>query len=637
MQNLKSTSKITLDLRRLTTKGHHSDQRAILGDLLISGATDDLSEKVLEQTDIIFREEQKNRKAIPFADLLRYASPKIQPRSGTAVVVWRGDIRELKVDAIVNAANAYGLGCFVPHHKCIDNLIHRAAGPRLRRECARAMETRGSLLTAGTPPIVTAGYFLHCKKVLHVTGPQLPRHQGQASAKQEANLVAAYENCLNACRTHGLRSIAFPCISTGLFGYPVEAAARVALKTVYDWLENNEGVLDAVVFDVFDQPNTMSYRRLAPQIFGKAVEAVKAPLAQPASELKVPLVIGKAEPPNQGMLAAAFWLSQADAVVICAGAGMSIGSPEEALYTNPKAFSKHYPVLRRRFGFKTAGETMGLASDIHVPVRAKWGYWCRHYRNMRFRYPPNAGYGELLSLTSGKETFVWTSNVDGCFERAGFDPKKIYTPQGDASLYQCIGTDGSGPCSMDSVFPGFDELSRELVSFVDPKSGEIPSSKVPLCSKCGGDTFLNLRAGSWFLPTRHNAAGRAFEVWIEGLRESKKRIVILEVGAGFSTPTVTRFPMESLAYDLGAALIRINPNDHDIPLHLPRAVGISAGWDTALPELTRLVSLIDDGTEGTKASAALAAEYYTVTHKAAAALGRRHLTWKEMLRHLMMM
>ena len=85
---------------------------------------------------------------------------------------------------------------------------------------------------------------------------------------------------------------------------------------------------------------------------------------------------------------------------------MSIGSPEEALYTNPEAFAKHYPVLRCRFGFQTAGQTMGLASDLSVPEAAKWGYWARHYRNMRFRYPPNEGYQELLSLTAAKDTFV---------------------------------------------------------------------------------------------------------------------------------------------------------------------------------------------------------------------------------------
>ena len=262
--------------------------------------------------------------------------------------------------------------------------------------------------------------------------------------------------------------------------------------------------------------------------------------------------------------------------------------------------------------------------------------------------------------------------MDGCFERAGFNPDKIYTPQGDASFYQCIGTAGSGPCSMDSVFPGFDELSRDLVPLVDPKSGELPAHKVPRCPKCGGNTFLNLRgerkreererketktnthpcsasAGSWFLPTRHNATGRAFETWIEDLRKSKKRVAILEVGCGlFSTPIVTRFQMESLARDLGAALIRVNPTEHGVPRDLSRAVGIPAGWDAALPELTHLVSLIakeKDKDKGKKATvtavAALAAEQRADARRkslgGAAKATRRSENWRRTLHHLMMM
>ena len=239
----------------------------------------------------------------------------------------------------------------------------------------------------------------------------------------------------------------------------------------------------------------LAYCRHAPQVFGVVSGTARAALLPDIrGNANAVIIDGTEGPPTQqphgkqnetsgvtsqqsksrAKLAAAFWLSRADAVVICAvrttrpptilvkegstrasnffplllhlqpqGAGMSIGSPEEALYTNPEAFAKHYPVLRRRFGFQTAGQTMGLASDLSVPITAKWGYWARHCgfpiypsiylrsvlslslslrsfsscfltvliflhsdRNMRFRYPPNEGYQELLSLTADKDTFI---------------------------------------------------------------------------------------------------------------------------------------------------------------------------------------------------------------------------------------
>ena len=90
-------------------------------------------------------------------------------------VVWQGDITTLQVDAILNAANEKGLGCFEPSHRCIDNVIHRAAGPRLRVECNQLMRARGAQLVAGSVPIISKGYNLPSKFVIHATGPQLFR------------------------------------------------------------------------------------------------------------------------------------------------------------------------------------------------------------------------------------------------------------------------------------------------------------------------------------------------------------------------------------------------------------------------------------------------------------------------------
>lgn len=189
--------------------------------------------------------------------------------SPTKVCVWRGDICTLSSDAVVNAANDEGLGCFVPSHKCIDNVLHRAAGPRLREACRKEMQARAPhKLTAGTAPLVTSGFCLPSRYVLHVTGPCIGR--GGVSAADEAALASCYKGCLDACKARGLRSIAFPCISTGLFGYPPKQAANTALGTVRDWIHSNSQAMDVVIFDVFTSDDHAIYSKAAPMLFSPA-------------------------------------------------------------------------------------------------------------------------------------------------------------------------------------------------------------------------------------------------------------------------------------------------------------------------------------------------------------------------------
>ena len=111
------------------------------------------------------------------------------------MAIWKGDITSLQIDAIVDAANDAGLGCFVPQHRCIDNVIHRAADPRLREACRTAMEQRGYPLRAGTPPIVTPGYNLSSDYVVHVTGPQVEKG-ATLTETDRALLASAYQGCL---------------------------------------------------------------------------------------------------------------------------------------------------------------------------------------------------------------------------------------------------------------------------------------------------------------------------------------------------------------------------------------------------------------------------------------------------------
>ena len=180
------------------------------------------------------------------------------------ISLWQGDITRLSVDAIVNAANSQMLGCFVPMHTCIDNCIHTFAGVQLRAECDRQMR---QLRTKYGPdyeqptavPMLTDGYNLPAKKVVHIVGPIV---SGALTPDLEQDLADCYANTLNLCAENGLRSAAFCCISTGVFHFPPQRAAEIAVSTVRQWLSSHPGAMDRVIFNVFSDRDRSIYERL---------------------------------------------------------------------------------------------------------------------------------------------------------------------------------------------------------------------------------------------------------------------------------------------------------------------------------------------------------------------------------------
>eukprot|EP01083_Nonionella_stella_P015046 42109_1 len=226
--------------------------REDIGDRFIV-SNSDYPEEIYQKMDAILDHELQHKTIMNVENIAC-----ISKESQSKLRLWQGDITTLKIDAIVNAANTQGLGCFVQDHKCIDNVIHRAAGPRLRRECRQIFENgnrkQKENLPTGTS-IITKAYCLPSKYVIHTTGPV---------GEKPRLLKASYHSVLDLCKTHKIRSVAFCCISTGIFGYPQQNAAKVAISTVESWLNksDNADCMDYVVFNVFTNKDRAIYEDL---------------------------------------------------------------------------------------------------------------------------------------------------------------------------------------------------------------------------------------------------------------------------------------------------------------------------------------------------------------------------------------
>ena len=178
--------------------------------------------------------------------------------------IWQGDITRLEVDAIVNAANSQMLGCFLPMHICIDNQIHTFAGIQLRDECNQQMnklrEKYGENYEQPTAiPMLTDAYNLPAKNVIHIVGPIV---YDKLTQNLEKNLEDCYTNTLDMCLENGLKTVAFCCISTGVFNFPNQRAAQIAVDTVEKWSLIHPDKMDRIIFNVFKDEDKKYYEKL---------------------------------------------------------------------------------------------------------------------------------------------------------------------------------------------------------------------------------------------------------------------------------------------------------------------------------------------------------------------------------------
>lgn len=261
-------------------------------------------------------------------------------------------------------------------------------------------------------------------------------------------------------------------------------------------------------------------------------------------------------------------LNDCDAVVIGAGAGLSTAAGFDY---GGERFDTLFPDFKAKYGF----EDMYTAGFYPFPTpETHWAYWSRFIYANRYQDPPEPLYGDLLSLVRDKDYFVITTNVDHCFQKAGFDKNRLFYTQGDYGLFQC-----SEPCCQET----FDNeaVIREMVE--RQKDMKIPTELLPTCPHCGKPMTMNLRCDDTFVEDEgwHRAAER-YENFLR-TREGQK-ILFLELGVGYNTPVIIKYPFwQMTAKNPNAIYACINQGQAVCPQEIDRqAICIDADIGTTL-------------------------------------------------------
>jgi len=216
----------------------------------------------------------------------------------------------------------------------------------------------------------------------------------------------------------------------------------------------------------------------------------------------------------------------ADAVVIGAGAGLSTAA---GFTYSGERFEKYFSDFRKKYGFEDM--YLGGFYPYQTPEEY-WAYWSRYIFVNRYQDAPKPVYENLLKFVAGKDYFVITTNVDHCFQKAGFDKKRLFYTQGDYGLFQC-----SEPCCWET----FDNEAVVLEMLKQQKDMKIPTELLPVCPHCGKPLIMNLRSDDKFVEDEgwHRAAER-YENFLR--TRAGEKILFLELGVGYNTPVIIKYP-----------------------------------------------------------------------------------------------
>ena len=243
----------------------------------------------------------------------------------------------------------------------------------------------------------------------------------------------------------------------------------------------------------------------------------------------------------------------ADAVVIGAGAGLSTAA---GFTYNRERFEKYFSDFRKKYGFE---DMYSGGFYPYQTLEEHWAYWSRYIFVNRYQDTPKPVYENLLKLVADKDYFVITTNVDHCFQKAGFDKKRLFYTQGDYGLFQC-----SEPCCQET----FDNKDIIFEMLKQQKDMKIPTELLPVCPHCGKPLTMNLRSDDKFVEDEgwHRAAER-YENFLR--TRACGKILFLELGVGYNTPVIIKYPFwQMTAKNPNATYVCINQGQATCPLEI---------------------------------------------------------------------
>ena len=241
------------EYRRYQIPESEQEQKDLLRALMNVRMPDPTDDEFLRVQDEYLWEETVKKGIVELSELKPCSTDK-------RIYLWQGDMSRLRIEAVVDPCNGQLLGCFRPLHNCLDNILHSAAGIQLRLRCNQLMQAQGHPEPTGQAKI-TPAYNLPCDYVIHTVGPIV---QGGLTKHHEEQLASCYRSCLEIAEENDIKSIAFCCISTGVFMFPNQRAAEIAVQAVRDWLQDHDGTWK-VVFNVFKDIDLEIYDKLLNQ------------------------------------------------------------------------------------------------------------------------------------------------------------------------------------------------------------------------------------------------------------------------------------------------------------------------------------------------------------------------------------
>lgn len=257
------------------------------------------------------------------------------------------------------------------------------------------------------------------------------------------------------------------------------------------------------------------------------------------------------------------YINHADMILIGAGAGLSTAA---GLNYTGKRFTDNFREFIDTYGSTNMRDMYSSGFYAFSTEEAKWGYWSKHSKVNRIDPPALPLYKKLYEIIKGKDYFVITTNVDHQFQKAGFSDDRIFATQGDYGLIQCEKGCHSKTYDAIELFEQMDAMREACL---------IPSNLVPKCPVCGGRMTMHLRCDQFFVEDEfwHMAARR---YWDYCTRMEGKKVVLLELGVGFNTPAIIRYPFEKMTHENHEYfLVRCNLDEAFVPQSLEnRAVGI---------------------------------------------------------------